>query len=108
MNSARTNSLWQKAFDTLPQKERNLLNVTSVDRLKILNEVKDAALEAQDQCARKQWRIKWNGREVVLRDLAGKLIVLIDQFGSILDLVVQYDPVHAALPWAAFRLILKV
>ncbi|KAI5813147.1 hypothetical protein BZA77DRAFT_346624 [Pyronema omphalodes] len=37
-----------------------------------------------------------------------KLLNWIDKFKEIGDIVVQYDPAHAALPWAAFRLLLNI
>ncbi|KAI5818540.1 hypothetical protein BZA77DRAFT_16936 [Pyronema omphalodes] len=37
-----------------------------------------------------------------------KLLSYIDRFKEIGDIVVQYDPVHAALPWAGVRLLIKL
>ncbi|KAI5811986.1 hypothetical protein BZA77DRAFT_347362 [Pyronema omphalodes] len=37
-----------------------------------------------------------------------KLLNWMDRFREIGDIIVQYDPTHAALPWAAFRLLLKL
>ncbi|KAI5790570.1 hypothetical protein FPQ18DRAFT_277531, partial [Pyronema domesticum] len=37
-----------------------------------------------------------------------KLLGWMDRFKEIGDIIVQFDPVHAALPWAGFRFLLKV
>ena len=37
-----------------------------------------------------------------------KILRWVDKFKAIADITAQYDPVHAALPWAGFRLLLQV
>lgn len=43
-----------------------------------------------------------------MRDVFEKVIRWLDTFKQVGDVAVQYDPAHAALPWAAIRLILQV
>ncbi|KAI5792038.1 hypothetical protein FPQ18DRAFT_291967, partial [Pyronema domesticum] len=64
---------------------------------KILNDKKE-----------KPWKIEIKGETIVLSDIAMKLLGWMDRFKEIGDIIVQFDPVHAALPWAGFRFILKV
>lgn len=45
---------------------------------------------------------------MILRDIFDKLIKWIDIFKQVGDAAVQYDPVHAALPWAGIRFVLQV
>ena len=45
---------------------------------------------------------------MILRDVFEKISLYIKKFAEIIDIVVQYDPVHAALPWAGVRLLLTV
>jgi hypothetical protein len=45
---------------------------------------------------------------VIFRDILAKIIKWIDLFKQIGDVAVQYDPAHAALPWAGVRFILQV
>lgn len=59
-------------------------------------------------CDEKRWSISKNGRTVALGELAGKMMHWVDRFKEIGDAVAQLDPVHAALPWAAFRFLLEV
>ena len=56
----------------------------------------------------KDWKISFRGDEIVLKDIGRKILRWVDNFKQIGDIVVQYDPVHAALPWAGFRILLKV
>ena len=56
----------------------------------------------------KDWKISFRGDEIVLKDIGMKILRWVDNFKQIGDIVVQYDPVHAALPWAGFRILLKV
>lgn len=45
---------------------------------------------------------------MILRDIFNKMVIWINMFKQIGDTVVQYDPGHAALPWAGVRFILQV
>ena len=56
----------------------------------------------------KLWKVKFRGEEVVLRDVGMKILRWIDKFKQIGDIIIQFDPVHAALPWAGFRFLLQV
>ena len=56
----------------------------------------------------KDWKISFRGDEIILKDIGMKILRWVDNFKQIGDIVVQYDPVHAALPWAGFRILLKV
>lgn len=49
-----------------------------------------------------------NGRQIILRDVAEKIIVWIDRFKQVGDIAVNFDPVHASLPWAGIRFLLEV
>ena len=58
----------------------------------------------------KRWTVPRGGNKnaVVLRDVFTKIAVWIDKFMVVGDMAVQYDPAHAALPWALIRFLLKV
>lgn len=74
----------------------------------IIEELRLAAEAKQDTARNKAWEIKLGSRTVALREVAARIVDCLNKFKDIGDLAVQYDPVHAALPWAAFRLILQV
>lgn len=48
------------------------------------------------------------GKNMGLRDVVNRIIPWVNKFKEIGDIVVNFDPVHAALPWAAFRFVLMV
>lgn len=63
---------------------------------------------ARDLALRKRWKFtKSNGDVVILRDVMEKIVGWIQRFKETGDAAVQYDPAHAALPWAAFRFLLQ-
>lgn len=57
---------------------------------------------------RKKWKFKKpNGDTVIVRHLLEKIAAWVKTFQSVGDVAVQFDPIHAALPWAAFRFLLQ-
>jgi len=56
----------------------------------------------------KDWKFQFMGEEIVMRDIGMKILLWIHRFKQIGDTIVQYDPGHAALPWAGFRFLLEV
>ena len=63
----------------------------------------------EEECESKQWTIlAGTSRTVKVRDIFEKIAKWIGKFVAVGDVAVQYDPTHAALPWAAVRFILQV
>lgn len=59
----------------------------------------DLTLEKQRQCEKSGWKTFRLGKyEVSLGDITSKIIIWLNKFKEIGDIIVQYDPVHAALP----------
>ena len=57
----------------------------------------------------KRWNFKKSsGESLVVRDLVDKIAVWVGKFIQVGDAAVQYDPTHAALPWAAITLLLQI
>lgn len=104
--------LWASALNTLTESDRQQLRFhEGQDELSILIDLQELTERAKDLCVKKRWRLPIpgrNGETVVLRDIFKKMIVWIDKFKQIGDTVVQYDPGHAALPWAGVRFILQI
>ena len=60
-------------------------------------------------CLAKRWKFKnHKGQVIVARDVCEKITRWVQKFQNVGDIIVQYDPVHASLPWAAVRLLLQV
>ena len=104
-----SHGLWEKALDTLEPELRNSLNLTAASRIDVLSKVLKEAREKKQVCAQKCWTFKKrNGESIILRDMVEKIIVWVEKFIKVGDAAVQYDPVHAAPAWAAFRFVLQV
>lgn len=99
---------WTEAYKCLSQDQRALLELKGEKERVAINDLIHIAKDKQDQCERKRWRFKFGEKEVSLRDVASKVISSLQTFMAVGDVAVSYDPVHAALPWAALRLVLQV
>lgn len=106
--------LWVQAFSQLSAADCKTLtpfvpkpgcgDTTTSAVESIRTQMEDAVKSKRDRA----WKITWRGDDIVLRDIAMKIMHWVDKFKQIGDIVVQYDPGHAALPWAAFRFLLQV
>lgn len=106
---SRCEDLWEKALQTLSNDDLNRINIHEDDRRIVLEDILSIVAEKQEVCDRKRWKYKRkNGEEVIIRDVLTKITHGINKFKDVGDNLVQYDPHHAALPWAAIRLVLQV
>ena len=104
-----SDDLWSKALDTLDAELRSSLSSTQASRSHVLSKALTEAQEKRKVCMQKCWKFeKRNGEIVILRDVVEKIIVWVEKFIAVGDAAVQYDPVHAAPAWAAFRFVLQV
>jgi len=101
--------LWQLALRKLDTQDATIFKDNVSDRWNILQEVLVIVQNAEKTSLEKRW--KWKNRKgetIVLRDVFAKMVFWVDKLKNIGDLIIQYDPVHAALPWAAARFLLQV
>ncbi|KAI1822615.1 hypothetical protein F4861DRAFT_550622 [Xylaria intraflava] len=104
-----TEDLWESAVATLSQEDRNSLDFDRPDRLQIIAESLKLTDVATAECKAKAWRFKRkSGEEVVARDVLAKIARWMNHLVAVGDTVVQYDPAHAALPWAGIRFLLQI
>ncbi|KAI5784286.1 hypothetical protein FPQ18DRAFT_298011, partial [Pyronema domesticum] len=104
-------SLWSKALSSKDlDQERETLNSINfqANALDTVSEARSFAHKIINDKKQNAWKIEIKGENIVLRDIAIKLLGWMDRFKEIGDIIVQFDPVHAALPWAGFRFLLKV
>lgn len=108
-NHRATERLWNKAFGNLSKEDKGIIDPQHTDKLDILKDILEAVEKKKQLCLRKRWKYnKSNGEVVILRDLLEKVVVWVNKFREVVDVAVQYDPLHAALPWAAVRFLLRV
>jgi len=92
----------------LSKKDKDQIGLYSSDRLTILNDVLGTVESKKELCMKNRWKYKnSNGEDVILRDLFEKMAKWVNKFKELGDVAVQYDPVHAALPWAVVRFLLQ-
>jgi hypothetical protein len=105
----RNSDLWEKAVQTLGGRDALGFDLGDADRLVVLKDVL-AAVEAKKQlCMQKRWKYtKHNGDVIVLRDIFEKIVTWVDKFKDVGNAIMQYDPIHASLPWAGIRFLLQV
>ena len=114
-SDSEAQSLWSRAIksDELSSQERKTLagvglKVGNQKTASAVNDVRSIMDGMLDKKKGELWKIKFREEEVVLRDVGMKILRWLDTFKNIGDIIVQYDPVHAALPWAGFRFLLQV
>jgi ankyrin repeat protein len=101
--------LWQQAIDTLPDSVAKVLDTTKTGKRDVALAALKAAEAKRELALKKRWRIKRSSGQddIIVRDVMEKIIYWIRRFKEIGDQIVQYNPGHAALPWAAFRFLLQ-
>lgn len=108
-SATKSESLWKKAFDLLDTDVQTMLNTSNKPKLNILHEVLLQVEKARQKCIRKQWKVRApGGKTIVLRDVVEKIASWINRYKEVGTISIQHDPVHAALPWAAFVFLLEV
>jgi hypothetical protein len=113
------NDYWNRAFQSLEKSKRDqIVAATSITNHastpsqtihSIQENIIQAARQRQKECVDKLWSFKRHTGEVVfLRDIMEKTMTWIYKFKEVVDVAVQYDSVHAALPWAGIRFLLQI
>jgi hypothetical protein len=98
-----------KALEKLPEDDkRQFLPLAESDHRDYLDTLLDLTTASRDLFQEKKWKFTFAGKDIVVRDKADKILAWVDKFKVIVDTAVQYDPGHAALPWAAVRFLLQV
>ena len=93
----------------MSEEDRRNINFSRPSKLGILSDLLEVTEKSRKECIKKRWRYTRNsGETVIFVDLFGKIVKWIDLFKQVGDAAVQYDSVHAALPWAGVRFLLQV
>ncbi|GKZ38746.1 hypothetical protein AbraIFM66950_011182 [Aspergillus brasiliensis] len=112
ISATPTPSLWAIAFSSLSEKDRRIFRLSDKsppDTKQILTDILTAVEKQRDRCKRDKWTtISIAGKELVIRDVCAKIAAYVQKFMEVVDTAVQYDPVHAALPWAGVRFLLQL
>ena len=99
---------WKKAYEALDDEVRKSISGARTGKNGILAAVLKMAAQKREICIHKQLKFTLpNGRVVIIRDVVEKVAKWATKFIAVGDVAVQYDPMTAALPWAAGRFILQ-
>ncbi len=101
--------LWALAAENLGQKDKDSLRELNATTTRV-EDVAGAVEERKKECKDRQWELKRSkGKEaIVLRDVFSKISIWLQKLVEVGDIAVNYDPGHAALPWAGIWFLLKV
>ncbi|KAI8650762.1 NACHT domain-containing protein [Fusarium keratoplasticum] len=106
---ASGDDLWSAAIRTLGHELTSQIDFAQNSKKKTLDELLAVTDQERKRLVDKSWSFKRKDGEVVfVRDLLAKAAKWVNHFKAVGDTVVQYDPVHAALPWAGVRFLLNV
>ena len=118
--TSQSPSLWDRAFrggelfsperELSTQERKTLADIVigQTDTRQIASALVTMTERIVNEKKGKDWMFQFRGEEIAMRDIGMKILHWIDRFKQIGDIIVQYDPGHAALPWAGFRFLLKV
>jgi len=104
-------SLWHEALcslEELPEHGILLGNCVGEDVHQITTSIEENIVGIENERKGKEWKIPFLGNVIVMKDIAMEMLRWVHKFREIGDIAIQSDPIHAALPWAAFRFLLKV
>ncbi|KAF4630251.1 hypothetical protein G7Y89_g7884 [Cudoniella acicularis] len=107
-NACLPTSAWEKAVDKLSDEDKKSIDFTQTNKLDILKDVLAAVQEGKQKCIKKRWKYRKGDRDIIIRDKLEKIVTWVNKFKEAGDMITQYDPVHAALPWAGVRLLLQI
>ncbi|EEU42897.1 uncharacterized protein NECHADRAFT_84227 [Fusarium vanettenii 77-13-4] len=105
-------NLWDEARGRLSEEDKAWINGNSQQFLDSSGPGVRGIIDLVDQKRRQCEARRWTNVDVFdttinLSDLASNAITWLNKFKEVGDTIVQYDPGHAALPWAATRFILQ-
>lgn len=97
------------ALERLSTEEKYILRSCSTeDKLGSLNKIMASVAEKKKLCMEKRWIFRRGKQVIIIRDQLEKIVVWLEKFQAIGDVAVNFDPMHAALPWAGVRFLLQV
>lgn len=101
--------LWKKAVKLLNEDERQQIEFSQADKLSALGDILKVVKQKHAASVQKQRQLRIDRKQPInLHDSFSRIANSIDKFKQVGDTLVQYDPTHAALPWAAVRFVLVV
>ena len=93
----------------MDEEQRQCIEFSQADKLSALGDILAVVKQKQAASVQKQWQLKIGRKQPInLHDAFNRIADSINKFIQVGDTLVQYDPAHAALPWAGVRFVLQV
>lgn len=106
-SSLQDDNLWKKAVKLLNEDEQQQIEFSQADKLSALGDILKVVKQKHAASVQKQRQLRIGRKQPInLHDAFSRIAISIDKFKQVGDTLVQYDPTHAALPWAAVRFVL--
>ena len=108
-STTQTQDLWAIGIDKVGDDDKAQLDIYRTEKIAVLDDILSLVRVKQNICLQKRWKLKKSsGESLVVRDLVDKIAVWVGKFVKVGDAAAQYNPAHAALPWAAVRFLLQI
>lgn len=101
--SSGNQTLWQKALDNIPAKDKEGIDFLTDG---LLPSLIHATEQKKKELQEKQW-VYQNSRGQTV-SYADKFLTLLNKYARIVDIAIQHDPHVVALVWAGIRFLLLV
>ncbi|KAL9083395.1 MAG: hypothetical protein Q9165_008545 [Trypethelium subeluteriae] len=102
-------SLWEQALYTLSEGDQAHIRSSLSTQNAMLQDLLLIVEQKRDLCQKQGWKYrKSGGEQIFIRDVVDKIAKWIHRFREIGDVIANYDPAHASLPWGIIRFILQV
>ena len=108
-STTQITDLWAIAIGKVGDNDKAQLDIYRTAKIAVLDDILSLIKVKQNICLQKRWKFKKSsGESLVFRDLVDKIAIWVGKFVKVGDVAAQYDPTHAALPWAAVRFLLQI
>lgn len=105
---------WSHALEKLQRRKPELSEIlnnlknSSQSGKSIIDQLVLETEKAQQDVAKKQWKVQWKGKEIILREQLEKILKAVQVFQDLGGAAASLDPVHAGLPWAGISFLVQV
>ncbi|TGO52644.1 hypothetical protein BCON_0137g00040 [Botryotinia convoluta] len=104
----QSEDLWNEALTQVQFTNTSALAAAGLERRQLLVEILDLVQKQELKAQERRWKWKKkNGQVIIIRDIFVKLAIWMERFESVGDILVQYDPIHASLPWVVVGFLLQ-
>jgi hypothetical protein len=110
LQQGTSSGLWEAAFNALSAEDKKDLEFARAEKRLQPSDIVQVVERRKQDCVEKQWVLYTNkaGDKVPVRDVLAKVVDWIEKFKGVADTVVQFDPGHAAIPWAVVKMLFQV